>query len=81
MGFIVGGLFLFTVDRILPHVHPGLTSDHAEGVKTSWSRSTLLFTALTLRNIPEGLAVGVAFGAAAREGAPRRRSRLRWLRA
>lgn len=68
VGFMVGGLFLFAVDRILPHVHPGLSSDHAEGVKTSWNRGTLLFTALTLHNIPEGLAVGVAFGAVGQEG-------------
>jgi len=67
-GFICGGLFLFVIDRILPHVHAGLSSEHAEGVKTSWSRSTLLFAAVTLHNIPEGLAVGVAFGAVAQEG-------------
>ncbi len=68
LGFIVGGLFMFGLDRILPHVHPGLSSEHAEGLTTSWSRSTLLFTALTLHNIPEGLAVGVAFGAVGQEG-------------
>ncbi|MBN1319874.1 MAG: ZIP family metal transporter [Thermoleophilia bacterium] len=68
VGFLLGGLFLFAIDRVLPHVHPGLSSDHAEGLKTSWSRGTLLFTALTLHNIPEGLAVGVAFGAVAQEG-------------
>lgn len=68
VGFICGGLFLFAVDRILPHLHPGLSSDHAEGLKTSWSRSTLLIAAITLHNIPEGLAVGVAFGAVAQEG-------------
>jgi len=68
LGFIVGGLFMFGLDRILPHVHPGLSSEHAEGLTTSWSRSTLLFAALTLHNIPEGLAVGVAFGAVGQEG-------------
>jgi zinc transporter, ZIP family len=68
VGFVCGGLFLFAVDRILPHLHPGLSSDHAEGLKTSWSRSTLLVTAITLHNIPEGLAVGVAFGAVAQDG-------------
>lgn len=68
VGFICGGLFLFGIDRTLPHLHLGLSSDHAEGVKTSWSRSTLLFTAITLHNIPEGLAVGVAFGAVADDG-------------
>jgi len=71
VGFIGGGLFLFGVDRLLPHLHPGLTSDHAEGLKTTWARSTLLVTAITLHNIPEGLAVGVAFGAIAQEGARR----------
>ncbi len=68
VGFILGGLFLFGVDRILPHLHPGLSSDHAEGLKSSWSHTTLLVTAITLHNIPEGLAVGVAFGAVAQEG-------------
>jgi ZIP family zinc transporter len=68
VGFICGGLFLFAVDRIVPHLHPGLSSDHAEGLKTSWDRSTLLVAAITLHNIPEGLAVGVAFGAVAQEG-------------
>jgi len=68
VGFLIGGFFMFAIDRTLPHVHPGLSSDHAEGVKTAWARSTLLFTALTLHNIPEGLAVGVAFGAVAQEG-------------
>jgi ZIP family zinc transporter len=68
VGFLCGGLFLFVVDRILPHLHPGLSADQSEGIKTSWSRSTLLMTAITLHNIPEGLAVGVAFGAVAQEG-------------
>jgi ZIP family zinc transporter len=51
------------VDKILPHLHMGLSIDKAEGVKTSWERSVLLVLAITLHNIPEGLAVGVAFGA------------------
>jgi zinc transporter, ZIP family len=68
VGFISGGLFLFAVDRTLPHLHPGLSSDHTEGIKTSWSRTALLVAAITLHNIPEGLAVGVAFGAVAQEG-------------
>jgi len=62
-GFLLGGLFLFTVDKLLPHLHMGQTDP--EGPKTSWQRSVLLITAITLHNIPEGLAVGVAFGAAA----------------
>ena len=68
VGFTLGGLFLFAVDRVLPHLHPGLSSDHAEGIKTHWSRSALLIGAITLHNIPEGLAVGVAFGAVAQTG-------------
>ncbi len=67
-GFLLGGVFLFAVDRILPHIHPGLSSNVAEGLEVSWKRTTLLLTAITLHNIPEGLAVGVAFGAVAMEG-------------
>lgn len=52
-------------DRLLPHLHPGLEGNQCEGIKTSWQRSTLLVLAITLHNIPEGLAVGVAFGAVA----------------
>jgi len=52
-------------DRVLPHVHTNLDVRHSEGIKTSWQRSTLLVLAITLHNIPEGLAVGVAFGAVA----------------
>jgi ZIP family zinc transporter len=65
VGFLVGGIFLRVVDRILPHLHIGFQMGEAEGVKTSWQRSTLLVLAITLHNIPEGLAVGVAFGAVA----------------
>jgi len=64
-GFLLGGLFLRGVDAVLPHLHPGLATDQAEGIHTSWKRSTLLVLAITLHNIPEGLAVGVAFGALA----------------
>ena len=64
-GFLLGGIFLRIIDRILPHLHSGFAMDKAEGIKTSWHRSTLLVLAITLHNIPEGLAVGVAFGAAA----------------
>ncbi len=65
VGFMAGGLFLWGVDKILPHVHPGFKQADPEGIKTSWQRSTLLVLAITLHNIPEGLAVGVAFGAVA----------------
>jgi len=65
IGFLVGGAFLWIIDRILPHLHIGLPDSSREGVKTSWQRSVLLVLAITLHNIPEGLAVGVAFGAAA----------------
>ncbi len=63
IGFLLGGFFLYGVDKILPHLHPGLEMDKAEGIKTSWQRSVLLVSAITLHNIPEGLAVGVGFGA------------------
>ncbi len=65
VGFLAGGVFLRGLDRILPHLHPGSSMDEAEGVKTSWQRSILLVSAITLHNIPEGLAIGVAFGAVA----------------
>lgn len=65
VGFLLGGGFLFTVDKILPHLHLGLKTSQAEGIKTNWQRSILLVLAITLHNIPEGLAVGVAFGAVA----------------
>jgi len=62
-GFMAGGIFLWGLDKVLPHLHAGFDTSEAEGVKTSWQRSTLLVLAITLHNIPEGLAVGVAFGA------------------
>jgi len=65
VGFLAGGLFLWSVDKLLPHLHLGFDMKEAEGIKTSWQRSTLLCLAITLHNIPEGLAVGVAFGALA----------------
>jgi ZIP family zinc transporter len=64
-GFAAGGLFLALLDRIIPHLHLGLPRTQAEGPKTSWHRSILLLSSITLHNIPEGLAIGVAFGAAA----------------
>jgi ZIP family zinc transporter len=65
VGFLAGGIFLRGIDKLLPHLHIGFRTEEAEGVKTSWRRSTLLILAITLHNIPEGLAVGVAFGALA----------------
>jgi len=65
IGFLLGGGFLYAVDKLIPHLHMGLDRSQAEGVKTTWTRSILLVLAITLHNIPEGLAVGVAFGAAA----------------
>lgn len=64
-GFVAGAGFLALSDRFLPHLHPDRTMDQAEGPSTAWQRSTLLVLAITLHNIPEGLAVGVSFGAAA----------------
>ena len=60
LGFLSGGLFILLIDKYLPHEH--IESHHREGVETSWRRSVLLVLAITLHNIPEGLAVGVAFG-------------------
>lgn len=65
VGFLLGGIFLRGIDKILPHLHLGFPIEEAEGIKTSWQRSTLLILAITLHNVPEGLAVGVAFGAVA----------------
>jgi ZIP family zinc transporter len=65
VGFLLGGAFLWLVDLILPHLHRGFPRSEAEGIKTTWQRSVLLILAITLHNIPEGLAVGVAFGALA----------------
>jgi ZIP family zinc transporter len=65
VGFLLGGAFLRLIDMILPHLHIGLPIEEAEGLQTTWRRSVLLILAITLHNVPEGLAVGVAFGAAA----------------
>ena len=64
VGFIAGAAFLRAADAVLPHLHPFLPLTEAEGVQTTWKRATLLVLAITLHNIPEGLAVGVAFAAA-----------------
>ena len=63
VGFLAGGVFIRMIDLFLPHLHLGFPASEAEGVHTKWKRSILLVLAITLHNIPEGLAVGVAFGA------------------
>ena len=63
IGFGLGALFIFGMDKVLPHVH--INFKESEGIKTPWHRTTLLVLAITLHNIPEGLAVGVLFGGVA----------------
>jgi len=70
VGFLLGGAFLLLVDKILPHLNLGQPKSEVEGIKTNWERSVLLVLAITLHNIPEGLAVGVAFGALANNPDP-----------
>jgi ZIP family zinc transporter len=65
VGFILGALFLFALDKFLPHLHINFKETEKEGLNTSWHRTTLLILAITLHNIPEGLAVGVLFGGVA----------------
>ena len=65
-GFILGGLFLMLLDGLLPHLHPG--SDHPEGLPARLRRTTMVVLAVTLHNIPEGMAVGLSFAIAAQEG-------------
>lgn len=65
VGFLLGGAALRGIDRVLPHLHLTAPVEEREGMAMSWRRTTLLILAITLHNIPEGLAVGVAFGAAA----------------
>jgi zinc transporter, ZIP family len=68
-GFLLGGFFLWGIDKILPHLHPNTPLSQAEGFSPKErKRSTLLVLAITLHNIPEGLAVGIAFGALANGG-------------
>ena len=64
LGFMLGALFIYGIDKVLPHLHINFKEDEAEGIKSTWHRTTLLVSAITLHNIPEGLAVGVLFGAA-----------------
>ena len=65
IGFGLGALFIFAIDKVLPHLHINFKEEDAEGIKTPWRRTTLLTLAITLHNIPEGLAVGVLFGGVA----------------
>lgn len=65
IGFVGGALFLYGLDKFLPHLHINFKREEAEGISTNWHKTTLLVLAITLHNIPEGLAVGVLFGGAA----------------
>lgn len=65
VGFGLGALFLFGLDKVLPHLHVNFQESEKEGIKTPWHKSVLLTLAITLHNIPEGLAVGVLFGGVA----------------
>ena len=67
-GFVLGWIFLLVLDGLLPHLHPG--SQECEGLPSSWKRTTMLVLAVTLHNIPEGMAVGLAFALSAGEGSP-----------
>ena len=64
IGLTVGGLFIFTLDQLLPHLHPEFPDEATqEGPRSGYRRAVLLMVAITIHNFPEGLAVGVAFGA------------------
>jgi ZIP family zinc transporter len=65
VGFLFGALFIYALDKFMPHLHINFKEEEKEGVKTEWHKTTLLILAITLHNIPEGLAVGVLFGGAA----------------
>ena len=65
IGFLLGGFFIFGLDKLMPHLHINFKKEETEGVATKWHKSTLLLLAITLHNIPEGLAAGILFGAAA----------------
>ena len=67
-GFLLGVAFLLALDTLLPHLHPG--GDEPEGIKTDWKRTTLLVSAVTLHNIPEGMSVGLLFAMAAQNPGP-----------
>ena len=66
-GFVLGGVFLMLLDGLLPHLHIG--SSEPEGLPAHWKRTTMIALAVTLHNIPEGMAVGLSFSVAAGEGA------------
>lgn len=70
-GLVLGAAFVGMLDKLLPHLHPGFSRDRAEGPFSTWSQGALLLAAITLHNIPEGMAVGVSYGGAAtgQEGA------------
>ena len=68
-GFLLGSLFIFGLDKFTPHLHINFGDHESEGMKTRWHKTTLLILAITLHNIPEGLAVGVLFGASFLGGA------------
>jgi ZIP family zinc transporter len=70
IGFAAGSLILYAADTLLPHLHPGLRREEAEGVPSHWASSVLLVAAMVLHNIPEGLTVGVSFGAAGMQAGP-----------
>ncbi len=63
IGFLLGAIFIFGLDKVLPHLH--INFKETEGIKSPWQRTTLLVLAITLHNIPEGLAVCVLFGGVA----------------
>ena len=65
VGFFLGAIFLFFLDRVIPHLHINARLSEKEGIDTDWDSTVLLVLAITMHNIPEGLAVGVAFGAVA----------------
>lgn len=65
-GFVLGIAFLMLMDTLLPHLHPGALK--AEGHASTWKRTTLLVVAVTLHNIPEGMAVGLSFALASQHG-------------
>jgi zinc transporter, ZIP family len=64
IGFLLEGIFFKVIDKIIPHIYPNLPPGNVEGPKTKLKKSNLLVLAITIHNIPEGLAIGVAFGAA-----------------